>query len=485
MSDTPSRVVRDLTPEELRAQRIAARRAAQAQGVAPPAEARPRPVPRETPQAGQEADAAAGETPAARVLPGPAVARPDRAEAPGRPERTERPAQKPRTVEPTPEIKAFAMRPPAGPAVRRPRHKVLLATLFAAVVLPTVLAGWYMFFVAADQYHSVVGFTVRSENATSSLDVMGTLSTLTGGAASSSDTDVLNQFIRSQELVSIIDRRLDLRALYSKPGNDPVFSFRRDGSIEDLLRYWERMISISYDARMGLIEVTAYAFDPDDAQAISTAILEESAKMINALAAVARADATRYAEQELAYAVERLKAAREAVTEFRSRTQLVDPNADIQGQMGLLNNLQAELANQLIEYDLLRDTAREGDPRVEQALRRIAVIEARIAEERRKFSVGGIGPGGEDYATLVAEFERLTVDREVAEEAYKSALVAVDTARAEAQRQNRYLAAFINPTRAERSDYPSRLLITFLTGLFSFIAWSLVALIYYSIRDRR
>jgi capsular polysaccharide transport system permease protein len=388
-------------------------------------------------------------------------------------------------TEPSPEIQAFALRPPAGPAVRRPRHGMLLATLILAVVVPTIVAAWYMFFVAADQYHSTVGFTVRSENATSSLDVMGTLSTLTGGSASSSDTDVLNQFIQSQEMVAIIDRRLDLRAIYSRPEFDPVFSFRPGGSIEDLLRYWGRMVSISYDARMGLIEVTAFAFDPDDAQAIATAVLEESARMINALAAVARADATRYAEQELAFAIERLKAAREAVTEFRSRTQLVDPNADIQGQMGLLNTLQAELANQLIEYDLLRDTAREGDPRVEQALRRIAVIEARIAEERRKFSVGGIGPGGEDYATLVAEFERLTVDREVAEESYKAALIAVDTARAEAQRQNRYLAAFVNPTRAERSDYPSRLLITLLTALFSFIGWAVIALIYYSIRDRR
>ena len=52
--------------------------------------------------------------------------------------------------------------------------------------------------------------------------------------------------------------------------------------------------------------------------------------------------------------------------------------------MGLLNSLQAQLAETLIELDLLAETARSDDPRVEQAKRKTVVIEKRIAEERRK-----------------------------------------------------------------------------------------------------
>ncbi len=57
--------------------------------------------------------------------------------------------------------------------------------------------------------------------------------------------------------------------------------------------------------------------------------------------------------------VERLKEAREAVTLFRNRNQIVDPAADLQSQMGILTSLQAELATTLIDLDILRQTTRE------------------------------------------------------------------------------------------------------------------------------
>ena len=154
--------------------------------------------------------------------------------------------------------------------------------------------------------------------------------------------------------------------------------------------------------------------------------------------------------------------------------------------MGLLNTLQQQLAAALIELDLLGDSTRAGDPRRATAERRIEVIRARITEEREKFGIGGASPaGGEDYATLIAEFERLTVDREFAESAYAAALAAFDAARAEASRQSRYLAAYVEPTLAERSEFPNRPLLIGIVGLFSFLSWSILSLAYYALRDRR
>src|SRR5690606_5796740 len=112
--------------------------------------------------------------------------------------------------------------------------------------------------------------------------------------------------------------------------------------------------------------------------------------------------------EELERSTERLRMARIALTQFRSRTQIIDPSADIQGQMGLLSNLQQQQAGAMIELALLRETASPDDPRIAQGERRIAVIEAMIAEERRKLGVGATGTeDGSDLSTLVGEFERL------------------------------------------------------------------------------
>ena len=51
--------------------------------------------------------------------------------------------------------------------------------------------------------------------------------------------------------------------------------------------------------------------------------------------------------------------------------------------------------------------------------------------------------------------------------------------------QSRYLAAFVQPTLAERAEYPRRALIMALVVLLSTVAWSILALIYYSLRDRK
>lgn len=376
------------------------------------------------------------------------------------------------------------IRPVALPARVRKRHWGLVLTFVAMVLLPIGVTTAYLELRAADQYASTLGFTVRSEETSSAMDLLGGLSSFGVGGSGSRDSDILYEFIRGQEMVAAVDAKLDLRKIYSEHSRrDPVFGLRSHGTIEDLTDYWQRMVRISYDASSGMMEVRCLAFSPEDARAIAQVIYDESTRMINDLSTIAREDATRYAREELGQTVERVKSAREALTAFRVEHQIVDVSADIQGQMGLLNTLQGQLAEALIELDLLRKTARDGDPRMVQAERRIEVIESRIDEERRKFSSGG--PGTSSYAATVGEFERLTVDREFAERAYLAARSAYDAAQAEASRQSRYLAAYIRPSLAQRSDYPQRGLIISLVALFSFLIWSILILVYYSLRDRR
>ena len=371
--------------------------------------------------------------------------------------------------------------PPASPAKLKTRHWGIVISFFIIVLLPIALSSWYFYTRAADQYASTLGFTVRSEDTSSALDLLGGFGQALGGGGTH-DSDVLFEFISSQELVRAINNDLDLRSKFSEHAEqDPLMSFDTEGTIEDLTDFWQRMVRVSYDSGSGLIELRVLAFRPEDAQEIARAIYDKSSTMINALAASARADATRYAQEDLDLAVERLKSAREALTAFRLANELVDPNADIQAQMGLMSTLQTQQAEAMIEFDLISETANSNDPRLEQAKRRLDVIGLRIDQERQKF---GNGPGGEQFATTISEFERLSVDREYAETTYAAALTALDSSRAEANRQSRYLAAYIQPTLAEKSEFPQREIIIALVALFSFLLWATASLIYYAMRDR-
>jgi len=373
-------------------------------------------------------------------------------------------------------------KPTASPARVKTRHIGVLVSFALTVLFPILLSAAYLFLFAKDQYVSYVAFTIRSEDTSPASDLLGGLSAF--GTSSSPDADILYEYIQSRELVKSIDDTLDLRALYAAPKTtDPVFAYIGDDTIEDMTDYWRRMVKIFYDSATGLIELRVHAFDAASAQKIAQLIYDDSTKMINDLSAIAREDATRYAREELERSVERLKAARQAMTEFRSKNLIVDPAAEIGSQTGLLTALQSQLSDAMISYDLLKQTSTQEDPRLKTAERRILVIQQRIEEERLKYGSGS--PGNQDYSALVGEFESLAVDSEFSERAYLASLAAYDAALIEAQRQSLYLAAYIRPTLAEKAEEPKRLLLIGLIGVFALFAWSIGALVFYAIKDRR
>lgn len=382
---------------------------------------------------------------------------------------------------PVPQVVSIA--PLASRARPRRRHYGLLFSLFLFVVVPVVASAAYLWMLAEDQFASSAGFTIRQEETGSASQLLGGLSQLAG--TSSSNSDLLFEFIQSQMVVEEVNRRIDLIAHYSPTWErDPFYSIWPGATIEDLHWFWRRMVRISHDRSSGLIMIEARARDPQTAQAIAQEIVARSEDMINLLNQSARRDSMSNAERDLVDALARLRSAREAVADFRARTQIIDPAADIQGRMGVLNNLQQQLAQALVDSDLLLQTTDAADPRARIAERRISVIRDRIAQERRSFAQQDVTVGGTDYPSLLSQFEGLRVDEEFAQESYRAALTALEGARSNAERQQIYLATFIRPTLAERSSYPQRPLLVALTAFFAFMIWSVLALVFYSLRDR-
>ncbi len=377
---------------------------------------------------------------------------------------------------------AVAPAPEVGTARLRARHYGVIASFLLLVLVPLAACVTYLYTRAADQYHSNVAFSIRSEEmGSAAAGLLGAITQIGGGTAS--DTDILFEFIRSQKIVEEIDADLDLRALYNAAEGDPVFTLgEEDASIEALHAQWNRMVDVSFEGTAGIIQVRANAFDPEAAQAIARAILAHSSALVNRLSEQARGDAIRFARDELAEAEAALRAVRQRLADFRRANRIVDPSADVAGQMGLLNALQTELAQALVDRDVLLSFADSTDQRVIQGDRRIEAITARIEEERNSLDADGAAGSLPD---MVGAYEELLVDLEFANTAYTQALGGLAGARAEARRQSRYLAPHIQPTLAQSALYPRRALISGLIALFLVLGWGVLMLIYYNVRDNR
>jgi capsular polysaccharide transport system permease protein len=408
--------------------------------------------------------------PAPTPLPGPAV-RAARARARAALQAQAQPAPAPRAPTPI---------PPPAPRVdlarARPRHWGLLASFLLLVLLPTVASTAYLYRRAADQYHSTTAFSIRSEEmSVAAAGLLGAITQLGSGTAS--DVNILFDFIRSQAIVETIDDKLDLRRIFNRAPDDVVFALGEDASIEDLLAYWRRMVTVDI-ANDGIIAVRANAFTPGDAHAITEEILAESSALVNRLADQARRDAVSFAKAELTVAENRLRDVRRELADFRREHRIVDPSGDVAGQMGIVNALQGELARAMVERDMLLTYAEPADQRVVQADRRIEATAARIEAER-----DAMGNETNALPEVVGAYEALRVDLEIATTAHTHALAGYAASEAEARRQSRYLAPHVRPTQAEEALYPRRFTLAAMTGLFLLLGWGILMLVYYNVRD--
>lgn len=269
--------------------------------------------------------------------------------------------------------------------------------------------------------------------------------------------------------------------IWSRHPEDIVFNYGGSRYIEDLVRHWNRMVKIYYDT--GMLDLKILAYDPANAKRIADVILSESQKRLNQINAVARQDAMKYAQDDLDMAIARLKKARQAVSAFRNENQIIDPSSATMEQAGIVATLQQQLAEALIQQDMLRSNATVEDPRIVQNELRVNSIRQQIKLQRSK--VGSDQIEATALAEIVSQFEALQVDLQFAEASYTATLAAYNSARSSADRRALYLAAYVQPTLASKSEYPQRQRIMAVVTGFLLLIWLLGTMFYYGSRDRR
>lgn len=372
----------------------------------------------------------------------------------------------------------------------RLRHAIIGVSFLVLVAVPATIVSLYMVFMAADQYHSSTSFAVRSIEGGASADILGMFTQASSGSTVS-DSYILMDYILSERMVTAVDRRFKLEAVYATRGLDYFYGMGAELPIEDKLEYWRDMVTVNYDNASGIMQVTVKAFDPKQARDIAQFVVNQSDNLVNSLSLSARNDVLRAAQDEVLAGEARLAKARAALRGYRDRSQEVDPVEGAKIALQLIGSLEQQLTQ--LNADLATAKSQMGDdtPRIRVLKARIESLEQQISVERQRLGTGenaSASPTREndypDVAGRIAQFEELETEREFAERAYTAALASLEKARLEANNRQRYLALFIEPTLSELAQYPSRLLNAVLVALGFLFAWGIGVMSYYNIRDR-
>lgn len=360
-----------------------------------------------------------------------------------------------------PVIELIPLTPVAAPTAELPWYSwpVQRARLFkkrwylTLVVVPTVVSAIYLLFIAANRYESEARFVVRSPN-TSAASQITNLVQGTGIVLSSDDAYIVHEYMKSRDAVRALITDFDLMARLQRPEADllwqyPGALFRH--SLERLWRHFQSFIAIDFDTSTGITTLRVQGFRPDDARLIAEALVERAERLINTMSERAHRDSIRAASEEVERTREQARATLISMREFRRTHELIDPNRTSAVALETITRLALEIAKSNAELAEMRSQAADS-PQARSLVQRIAAYEEQIRKER-------LAMAGADtsLAPLIAEFERLTLEREFAERAFASAQNALDVARVEAERQRLFIERISQPASPDYPKYPYRI----------------------------
>ncbi|CAA9285492.1 MAG: Capsular polysaccharide export system inner membrane protein KpsE [uncultured Craurococcus sp.] len=344
------------------------------------------------------------------------------------------------------------------------------------VILPTALAGIYLLGIAAPQYDSEARYLIRGRSAAApSLGGLGDM--MSGGALRPSAEDAMGirDYLQSHDAVASLRGKLPLVEIFRRPEADPIARlWWEEPNAERLLDYFRRLVTVEYDTTSGITTLHVRSFRAEDSRGIATALLDLSEAMVNRLNERLQQDSLRVAREELARAEARLTAAQLAMSQFRERERAVDPTRSAAVAVETIGKLDGALAQARAELAEAQRFARADNPRLTTLRNRVEALDAQARAERERVSIGEAG-----LSQQIGDFERLSLERELARAQLASATASLEKARVDAQRQQLFLLRVVEPNLAEYARYPKAtltVLYIFLSLSVAYgLAWLLVA----------
>lgn len=359
------------------------------------------------------------------------------------------------------------------------------------VLVPAAITSFYYVVIASPQYQVETQFAVRGSSQ-SSMATLGLGSILGGTSVQTGDSYIVTSYVESLQLIRDVQQELgiDLRQFYARDHIDWLYRIDPDMPLEKFTEYWRDMTDVSFNATTGNTTLYIYGFSAEDSKAIADAVLKVSERLVNQLSESNRQQVMQVASKQVDRAEERLRKVQAETRKLREKEKVTDPATVIALQNQAISALQGQLSTLKTRHSALLKSVSADAPQAKSLQKQIDALEAQILEQQAQLGTsstdGGKALSDEEKANLaeiLTKFEELTIEQNFATQAYTTALAAFETAIVEAQRQERYFATFVTPTRPEIALYPMRYLDSFIAFLVLLAVWMVTQFIYRSFRD--
>lgn len=349
------------------------------------------------------------------------------------------------------------------------------------VVAPTVTAILYFGFLASDVYISETRFVVRSPDKTSVTGI-GMLLKSAGFSNAGDEIYAAKDYVLSRDALGTLNRNDAFRRAYS---DHSIFFFDRFDTIftgrsfEELYKYYLKKVAIDHDNTSSITTMTVRAYSPKAAQRFSEKLLEMAEATVNKLNVRGRNDLIRFAQVEVEDATNKARNAAIALSAYRNKEGVVDPEKQATGQLQMISKLQDELIATRTRLQQLRAFTPQN-PQIEVLAEQVRSLQGEIDAQ-----LGKVAGGSNSLSSAAVRYQRLALESQFADKQLASAMASLEEARNEARRKQAYLERIVQPGLPDDAVEPRRLRSILATIGFSFILWGVLRMLLAGVREHQ
>jgi capsular polysaccharide transport system permease protein len=351
----------------------------------------------------------------------------------------------------------------------------------ATVLIPTSIAIIYFGFLASDVYISESRFVVRSPDKPSASG-LGVLLKSAGFSSAGEEVFAAQDYVLSRDALGALNKDGAFARAYGAPAIsifDRFNSLGSDGGFEDLYKYYQKKVKIEHETNSSISTLTVRAYAPTEAQRFNEQLLEMAEATVNRLNQRGRQDLIRFASAEVNDAKAKARNAALALSAYRNREGVVDPEKQATVQLQMISKLQDELIATKTQLLQLRSIAPDNS-QIEVLDEKVKALSREIDEQ-----LGMVAGDRKSLAATAAQYQRLALESQFADKQLAGAMASLQDARNEAGRKQAYVERIVQPNLPDSALEPRRFRGILATLALGIVAWGILTMLLAGVKEHQ
>ncbi len=169
------------------------------------------------------------------------------------------------------------------------------------------------------------------------------------------------------------------------------------------------------------------------------------------------------------------------VLDFQNSHHLLSPESTSSARLGVVSQIESELANQQAQLKQLQSYMRATAPAVISVQARVDALTQQLNQEKSRLT----GADKDAMNEITARYMDVQTQATLAADLYKTGLISLEQARVEAYRKLKHLLVVSQPTLAQDAEYPRRIYNLVTIGVLLCLIYGLIIMALATLREHQ